>query len=413
MTALGSLLLGRRSAENPARPLTDVTLVDALGGGGITEAGVSVTTENAYRLTAVYRSIALLAGLIGALPLQSYRRQGDTRTRIRTAVIDNPHPDATAFEVFEYVGQSLLTHGNAYLEKHRDGLGRVAELHPIHPDAVVDVVRKDEWRTPTNKSGKRFCVLEGTTRSWYTPWDILHIPGLSYDGLTGMSPIALARQAIGAGIAAEAFGARMFERNALVPGVLQTDSELKQPAAERLQQMWHEKTSGAANQWKIPVLDRGAKFQPITIPLEHVQFLETRKFSVTEVARLFGLPPHLVGDVERSTSWGSGIEQQNMQMLTFTVDPWLVRIEQRFTREVVADTSQYVRFNRAALLRADTAARFMAYQRAINNSWMSADEIRALEEMDPLPDGQGQVFYRPGNVIPVSQDTDPAAAEES
>lgn len=409
MTIFGSLL-DRRSAENPARPLTDATLIDALGGVP-TDAGVSVTPESAYRMVAVYRAIALLAGLMGAMPWHAYRRTGQSRRPVASRIIDDPHPDKTRFEVKEYLGQSLLCHGNAYSLKVRDGLGRVQELEPIHPGAVVDVDRKKAWRTELNPSGKRITVRDGASDRVYTPWEVLHIPGLSYDGLVGMSPIAVARQAIGTGLASERFGARLFARGALIQGTLQSDQNVNQVTADRLKEQWREKTTGEGNQWEIPVLPLGLKFQPIALPPADAQFIETRKFSVQEIARLFGLPPHLLGDVERSTSWGSGIEQQNMQMLTFTADPWLVRIEERATRELILDSAVYVKFNRGALLRADMATRFMAYQRAINNGWQNADEIRALEEWDPLPDGAGQTFYRPSNVVPVGteEDADDAA----
>jgi HK97 family phage portal protein len=392
--------LEARQVENPDRPLTDSSLLSLLGGDPV-EAGVSVSQRNAYGVSAVYRAVALLSGVIGAMPWDAYRRCGGSRAPIDSPAIDNPHPDKTPFEVKEWIGQSLLSWGNSYSLKLRNRAGRVMEIEPLHP-GDVRVERKRDWRTANNPTGKRFTVADGAAERTYVPWDLLHIPGLSYDGLVGMSPISLARQGIGLAIAAENFGARMFSRGALIPGVLQTTQKLTEPAANRLKEDWRRKTAGADHQWEIPVLDAGAEFKAIGLPPADAQFLETRRFAVTDVARWFGLPPHLLGDVERSTSWGTGIEQQNMQMLTYTADPWLVRIEQRVGREVVADPGVYVKFNRGALLRPDTAARFLAYQRAINNGWMSADEIRALEDHDPIPGGQGQTFYRPGNLTPIN-----------
>lgn len=401
MTVLGALL---RTAENPGRPLTDATLLDTLGGEP-TAAGVHVDHETAYRMTAVYRGIALLAGLIGAMPLHAYRRTpGKGRERYPSPLIDSPHPDKTPFEVWEFAGQSLVSWGNSYQHKRRDRLGRVRELEPIHP-STVRVERRDAWISGAAPTGKRFFVRDGGVEREYTPHQLLHIPGLSYDGLVGMSPVGLARQNIGLGLAAEAFGARLFDKGALIQGVLQTEQTLAAESAGALKAQWRAKTAGGGNHWDIPVLDSGATYKPIALPPEDAQYMQTRRYSVVEVARLFGLPPHLLGDVERSTSWGTGIEQQNMQMLVFTADPWLVRVEQRVTREAVLDSTQYVRFNRAALLRADTAQRFMAYQRAVNNGWMNADEIRGLEDMDPLPDGTGATFYRPANVVPVGPTT--------
>lgn len=410
MTVLGAF---RRSAENPAKPLTDATLVEVLG-GPLTDAGVPVTPETAYRLSAIYRCIALLAGLIGALPLHAYRKEGEARRPIDLPVVDDPHPDKTAFEVWEFVGQSLLSWGNGYAFKQRDRLDRIRELEPVHPKDVR-VEKRADWITPNlNPTGKRFIIRSGTTEKSYTPFDLLHVPGLSYDGLVGMSPIGMARQGIGLAMAAERFGARMFSEGALLQGVLETEQPLEPDAADRLKAQWSAKTSGSAAHWSIPILDSGAQYKPIGLPPEDVQYIETRRFTIQEAARLYGIPPHLIGDVERSTSWGTGIEQQNMQMLTFTADPWLVRIEQRVSKEVAepGDARVYTRHNRSALLRADTAARFLAYQRAINNGWMSADEIRALEEKDPLPDGLGEKFYRPSNVTEVGDEDGPTTTAD-
>lgn len=402
-------LLEARSIENPERPLTDASLIDILGGHP-TDAGVSVTPESAYRFTAVYRCIAILSGLIAALPLFSYRRTDSGRLQV-PSFMDDPHPDMTPFEVKEFVAQGMLSWGNGYAFKVRDGLGRVQELEPLHP-RLLHVERKKAWRSDANPSGKRLELHEGGTVTTYTPRDILHIPAMSYDGVVGMSPIQLAAQGIGLTLAAESFGAKMFGRGALIQGVLQTDQHFKDDKpAKRLKGQWRRLVSGPDRHWDIPVLDSGTKFVPIGLPPEAVQFIQTRQFGVVEMARQYGIPPHLVGAVERSTSWGTGIEQQNMQMLTFTADPWLVRFEQRCSKELVLGRSRYYRFKRAALLRADTATRYLAYQRGINNGWLSADEIRALEEMEPLPNGQGEAFYRPGNVVPLSEDVDDTEEE--
>ncbi len=412
MTVLGTLL-GRRSLEDPARPLTDASLLDVLGGEPA-EAGVAVTVESSSRMLAVYRAHALLGGLIAGLPLHAYQRHRvggrAARRQVDAPVITDPHPDATPFEVWEYLVVCLIAWGNAYAFKARDGAGRVRELWPLHP-ARVRVERKSSWRTDANPSGKRFFVYgDDGAETVYTGGplgDLLHIPGLSYDGVRGVSPIGLARQGISLGLAAERFAARMFGRGALIPGVLETDQQLEKEDAERLQAQWAAKTAGDFGQWRIPVLDKGAKFRPVGLPPADAQYIEVRRFQVVEIARLYGLPPHLLADVERSTSWGSGIEQQNMAMLIFTLDPWLVRIEQRATRELVLSRNTYVKFTRAGLLRADTATRYMAYQRAWTNSWLSADDIRELEDLDPLPDDIGDQYFRPTNLTPVTSQPDP------
>lgn len=399
MTVLSSLFGERRaSAENPAQAITG-DLIASMGFGAPGESGFYVSEETAYRMTAVYRSIALLSGLIAGMPLHSYRKGsgGKRRERVDSTILDEPNPDATPMEFWENVGQSLFSNGNFYGQKVRDGRSLVREVWPLNPRDVRPERRK-EWRTDLNPSGKRFHVRDGAGEKQLTSYDVLHIPGLSYDGLVGLSPIGMAKEGIGLAMAAEQFAARMFGRGALIDGVLETDKELNAEQAGRLQEQWRKKASGGGNQWRIPVLDSGAKFGRIGLPPADAQYIEIRKFGVQEIARLFGLPPHLLADVERSTSWGTGIEQQNMQMLTFTLDPWLVKIEQRVSRELLPERGRYAKFTRAALLRADTASRFLAYQRMLQNSVANADELRELEDMDPLPDGKGQNFYYPKNL---------------
>jgi len=410
MTVLRRLLGGERrgSVEDPSEPLTSKKLL-SLYAGAETEAGEEVSPESAYRMTAVYRAVALLSGLISGLPLHAYRRRDDGgRERLDIGLIRDPHPEQTPMEIFEFAAQSLLTYGNAYFIKHRNANKFVQWIEPIHPGRV-SVTVDERWQRLQNPTGKRIGVHEGTGVRWYDPseyGEIMHIPGPSKDGVTGMSPIAQARQAIGLSLASERYAAKMFSRGALPQGVLQAEGELNQEQAEALKQSWASKTAGPENQWSIPVLDSGAKYEALTLPPADAQYIEIRRFSIAEIARLYGIPPHLLADVERSTSWGSGIETQNMQMLTFTLDPWLTRIEQRIKKSglLMGTQADYVRFSRAALLRADTETRYLAYQRGVTHGWLSQDEVRQLEDMDPQPGGNGDRYYRPANLTPVDED---------
>lgn len=293
MTVLATF--SRSVLEQAERPLTDATLLDVLGGSP-TDAGISVSPEGAMRMTAVYRAVAMVSGVIAGLPLHAYRHTATGRERVELGFLEEPAEDLTPYELWEHVGRNLLVHGNAYLRIYRDGLGRVRSLWPLHPPFVTPERLAGDGPRP-----KRYRLADGQV---LTADQVMHVPGLSYDGISGLSPIALARQGIGLSLAAEAFGARMFGRGALVPGALQTDLPLEREAAERLQADWAAKTSGGGNQWRVPVLHSGAKFVPIALPPADVQYIEARKFGVTEIARLYGLPPHLLGDVERSTSWG-------------------------------------------------------------------------------------------------------------
>ncbi len=402
MTVLRALL-ERRSLEDPTRPLTDASLTEFLGGAP-PDAGIAVTPASALGFSAVYRAIALLSGLVGSLPMQSFRTATDgRRERSDSTLMDDPHPDLTAFELWEHAGMGLFGQGNSYTLKVRDGLGIVRELWPLLTQNM-HVQRRRDWRTDQNPTGKRFFYTDQITGQViiYTPYDVMHIPGMSYDGVTGLSPIGLARQGISLALAAERFGARMFNRAPLIPGILESDEEIDEAPARVLQKRFAEVSSGHDNQWRVPVIGGGAKFRSINLPAADVQFLESREFEVEEQARWYGLPPHLLGAVKKSTSWGTGIEQQNLQFLVFTCDPWFCRIEQRATKELAAP-GEYFKINRRALLRSDTATRFMAHARAITNGWENADEVRELEDMDPLPNGLGQKFYRPGNLVEVGQ----------
>lgn len=408
MSWLVDTLLGDSRAlsnvENPAVPLTSRRLLKWLGMDPSDTAGVSVTPASAMRFTAVYRAIALLSGVVGALPLKAYRPlAGGGAEQVGGTVVDQLHSDMTRMEIVEYLVMSLLTHGNSYDRKIRNRLGLVVELEPLQP-GQVHVVTHRRWETDENRRGKRIEIHHpsGAVET-LSPWDVLHVPGMSYDGIVGLSPIGMAQQGIGLALAAEKFGAGMFAKGAMIDGVLTTKRRLDQEGADRLRDGWAAKVTGPDRHWSIPVLDDETKFERIALPPAEAQYIENRKFSVQEIARLYGLPPHLLGDVERSTSWGSGIEQQNMQMLTFTLDPWLVRIESRITRELLPD-GVYARFTRAGLLRADTQTRFLAYQRAVNNGWMAPDEIRELEEMGPIPDGAGQQWFRPKNLEPLDHE---------
>ncbi|MBW3579400.1 MAG: phage portal protein, partial [Actinobacteria bacterium] len=228
MPRLWQQLAERRQINDPAKPLTDESLISVLNAGWSTDAGVTVTPETALRVTAVYRAVSLLAGVLGALPLHAYRRTDTGRQRLDNTLLDVPHPDKTPMEVWEYVFMSLLTHGNAYVRKLRDGVGRIVQLWPLHPGAIK-VKQDDGWRTADNPVGKRFYLGEpgnnGDTTYW-TPYEVMHVPGMSYNGLYGLSPLQQARQAIGLGVAAQQFGSRMFDRGGLIPGVLQTDMQL-------------------------------------------------------------------------------------------------------------------------------------------------------------------------------------------
>ena len=405
MTVLSRLL--SRSIENPDRPLTDSSLLEVLGGTP-SHSGITVTGHTAMRHIAVFRCVELIAGTCAALPLKAYR--GGSRERVINApVLDDPHPELTRFEVWEQGFACLLLWGNAYFRKLRDGTGKVRYLWPIHPARVrVDLVDADE----RNPGGKVFAISNKQGQKQpYTSYEILHIPGLGYDGRQGLSRISLAAQGIGVGLAAEEYAARFFGEGQHLSGVLTSEHELSQTSADLLKARWREKMTGLANAHDIAVLDNNTKFQPVSIPAKDAQLLETRQYSTTEIARLFGLPPHAIGDVEKSTSWGSGIEQQTIGMVQFTLAPsYLSRVEQRLTKEVLGQ-GLYAEYVVEGLLRGDAKSRaeFYTAMRAIKA--MTANEVRARENLEPYEGGD--VFENPNITVDEPQPVEDERSDEN
>lgn len=289
----------RASPESPAVPLTEASLLEWLGGASL-DAGVAVTEKSSMGMSAVYRCVSLISSVAAALPLHSYRR--GSRDREDTALLLDPHPDLTDYELWRLSYAHRCLWGNFYAQKVRDQVNRVQWLNPLHPAQVRVGVGK---ATEANPSGKVFevTVTDGTTVP-FTPFEVLHIPGLGYDGVTGVSPVRLAAQGIGVALAAEKHGARLFGSGNLLSGILQTEQRLQEPDAHRLQKRWEKLSSGLDRSHKVAVLDSGAKFQSLTMPNDDAEMLESRRFQVTDISRFFGVPQFLLNETSRATSWG-------------------------------------------------------------------------------------------------------------
>lgn len=395
-------LIERRNVENPAQPLTSAALVDWLSGPK-SASGVSVSEAGSLKMPAVWRAVNLLASTTAALPLKSYRR--GTHDEVSIAGIDDPHPDLTGFEIAELRMTHLLLWGNSYSFKVRNGRGQVVEVWPLDPSTVQVGRLPKAKRTADNPTGKVFKVGDDTRQ--FTPHDILHIPGLGYDGITGASPIRLATQAVGLGLAAEEYAAKLYASGSLMSGILQTEQRLQEGQAERLKAGWKQKVSGLSNAHDIAVLDAGAKFQPVSMPATDAQMIESRRFQVSEIARWFGVPPHLLMDTEKSTSWGTGIEQQSIGFVVYTLRPWLVRIEQRLSREVArpSDPNVYVKHKVEGLLRGDSKSRAEFYRVMREVGAFSANDILDLEDMPPVEGGDTRL--QPLNMAPLGSETNP------
>lgn len=383
---------GLSTIENPNTPIYQGLLgLDALP----SVAGPSVTQETAMRLTAVYAAVSLIASIAGGLPLHVFRRDSEGR-RIETRdpatqfIWGRPNPEVVATVFWETVFGHCVAAGNAFIFVMRNGAGNPAELWPI-PPATVKVGRDSQARKIYTVGNNAEPFMD-----YRAGGEVIHIPAFGTNGLVGLSPIGQARQAIGLALAAEESGSRFFANDSTPGGVLATDQQLKDADAERLSRRWERYHRGLKNAHRVAVLDNGAKWQPTSISAKDAQYLETRRFQVAEIARLFRVPPHLIGDVERSTSWGSGIEEQNRAFLTYTMMGWLRRFEQAISDDLLAK-SRYAKFNTDGLLRAATLQRFQAYAVGRQWGWLSANDIRELEDMAPID--RGDSYLVPLNML--------------
>ncbi|MFD5875699.1 phage portal protein [Streptomyces sp. NPDC060322] len=390
----------RRSVENPATPLTASSLSALLGGGAPVEAGVQVTETSALTMPAVWRAVSVVANVSASLPLHTYTV--GTKDRATVALLDDPHPELTRFELWRLVYVHRLLWGNAYVQKIFNGAGAVVQLWPIRPDRVK--VDKEPPSTE-NPSGKVFWVqTEDGGRVRLTSREILHLPALGYDGVTGCSPIRAAAQGIGLGIAAERAAGRLYGSGNMISGVLQTEQRLKPDQAANLKANWKARYGGSQAAHDVAILDSGASFHPVTMPYKDSQFLESRMFQVTEVSRMFGVPPFLLMSTEKSTSWGTGLEQQAQGFVTWDLAPtWLTPTEQRVTKELLPK-NVYAKYQLGGLLRGDSAARATFYRAMRDVGAFSANDILGLEDQPPITGPEGDMRLQPLYMAPLGYD---------
>ena len=374
---------------------------------GGTTSGKAVTERSAMQMTAVYSCVRILAEAVAGLPLHLYRYKEDGGKEkaldhpLYLLLHDEPNPEMSSFVFRETLMTHLLLWGNAYAQIIRNGKGEVIALYPLMPNRmVVDRDIHGQLYYQYTRSTEEAPTMKGVTVN-LPPSDVLHIPGLGFDGLVGYSPIAMAKNAIGMAIACEEYGAKFFANGAAPGGVLEHPGTIKDP--QRVRESWQSTFGGSGNANKIAVLEEGMKYTPIGISPEQAQFLETRKFQINEIARIFRVPPHMVGDLEKSSF--SNIEQQSLEFVKYTLEPWLVRWEQSIQRTLFSPEEKkryFAKFNVEGLLRGDYASRMSGYATARQNGWMSANDIRELENLDRIPteDG-GDLYLINGNMLPL------------
>lgn len=374
---------------------------------GGTTSGKAVTERSAMQMTAVYSCVRILAEAVAGLPLHLYRYKEDGGKEkaldhpLYLLLHDEPNPEMSSFVFRETLMTHLLLWGNAYAQIIRNGKGEVIALYPLMPNRmVVDRDIHGQLYYQYTRSTEEAPTMKGVTVN-LPPSDVLHIPGLGFDGLVGYSPIAMAKNALGMAIACEEYGAKFFANGAAPGGVLEHPGTIKDP--QRVRESWQSTFGGSGNSNKIAVLEEGMKYTPIGISPEQAQFLETRKFQINEIARIFRVPPHMVGDLEKSSF--SNIEQQSLEFVKYTLEPWLVRWEQSIQRTLFSPEEKkryFAKFNVEGLLRGDYASRMSGYATARQNGWMSANDIRELENLDRIPteDG-GDLYLINGNMLPL------------
>lgn len=338
-----------------------------------------VSTDQAMRLSAVFACLRLLSEAVASLPLDTFVRDRGTRRPFR------PRPDYLSFvppqgSRIDYLSQvmlSLLTNGNAYVLTPRDPLGVPVDLVVLDP-SKMEVSRKD---------GRLKYRCEDVNLR--PDVDLMHIKGMCLPGdIVGMSPIGYARETIGLGLAAQRFGEAFFANGALPGAVIEAPNGMSKEAVDRFRDTWNASHQGVGNANKVGVLT-GATINKISIAPDEAQFLETRQFQVPDVARIFGVPPHLIADASNSTSWGSGLAEQNLAFGQFSLRPWVDRIEDAHGRLLTSHglPDVFIRLNMDALLRASLADRYASYATGIASEFLLVNEARALEDLPPLPGG--------------------------
>ena len=356
--------------------------------GGLSSAGVAVTEQTAMRVSAVYACVNLIGGAIASLPLPIYQRTPDGRERARHdywwLLNEQPNVQMSAAVFWEWMSASCLLLGDAFAEIERRGPEAVA-FHPRHKSRVK-VVRAEGrlWYQVTDDDGAKRLLDQD---------DMLHIPGAGFDGLNGMSQIRHAlRNPAGIALAADEYSASFFGNGARPDFALEVEGNVSAEQQDMIRKAWVERYSGVKNAHLPALLTGGMKVHELTMNAEDAQLIETRRFQVEDIARIFGVPPHMVGHTSASTSWGTGIEQQSIGFVKYTLQRHLVKFEQELNRKLWPTRERYfVEFATAGLERGDYKSRNEGYRIALGRAgepgWLTVNEVRRLENMPPVEGG--------------------------
>jgi HK97 family phage portal protein len=368
--------------ETPERrdwSIGDPAFADWISLSGVNPSGITVTETSALAATAVYRCVALISGVVASLPLKTYRTLADdTRERVKSFLDTPAGPESlTAYEWKETVLLHLLLHGNAYLLHRYNGAGALIGLTPVHPRSV------GVERAADIPGGKLFRVTvdDGTTRE-FTAVDLTHVPALSTDGLRGYAPLAVARNAIGTALAGDRAAANTFGKGPLIAGLVTPEDDITEEEGEVIKAGLRAKLGGSENAGELALVNRRLKFSPWAMTNQDAQFLESRAFQVEEIARLFGVPPHLLGQTEKQTSWGTGLTEQNRGLARYTLMPWTSRLEERLS--VLLPAPRFVGFDYKGLLEGSPAEEIDLLLAQTAGGLLTLDEARRVLDRPPL-----------------------------
>jgi HK97 family phage portal protein len=391
-----SKTLEERAAPQRQHPSADIDWAEFLGAASRTAGLPAPSVESAMTMPAVYACVRVLAETVASLPLITYRTRPDGgRERagdlpLARLLARRPNPEMTAFELEELLTSHCAQWGNGYAFLELDRRGQVTALWPLRPDRTQPVRRNGELQYRYRMDDGQEVVIPA--------WQVHHRRGLSGDGIVGYSPVRVAMLAVALGMATEEFGARFFSNGARPGMVLEHPGKLSDQAFDRLRVSWRDDHQGLSNAHKIRILEEGMKIETLGIPPEEAQFLQTRTFQAQEIARIFRMPPHKIGLLENSTF--SNIEHQAIEFVTDTIRPWLRRFEQAQERDLLTESERqtiYTEYLVEGLLRGDTVSRYQSYAVGRQWGWLAVNDIRRLENMEPIDDGD--VYLQPLNMV--------------
>jgi len=387
--------LFRSSPENPSTSLSNPAAW-LTGLFGTSKTGVQVSEDNALTFSAVYAAVRIISETIASIPLNVYQADGETRVKavghpVQDLLAKAPNSVSSTFTFREAMASNLVLHGNAYAKIEMNAAGRPTALIPLNPMKVeVKVV-----------DGEKVYVFD--EKHTYLDYEILHFVGLSFNGLTGKSPLSMAREAVAIGLAAQEYGARFYSNGANAGGVITAPGRLNTEVVKRLRESWNRAQSGLGSSHSTAILEEGMKYEKIGLDPEAAQFLQSRKFQVNEIARIFRIPPSYLADLENSST-RANTEQQAIQFVRDCITPYVRRMEVELNRKLFREDEPnlYAYFTMEGLMRGDQKARYEAYAVARNWGWLSVNDIRDLENLNPVEGGD--IYLQPLNMQRAGED---------